>query len=572
MLGTDFILRSLVADGIDHVFMVPGGLIDPFLPALGRVREIVPIVAAQEGGAAYMADGYARASGKFGVCLCIGGPGLTNTVTALSAALTDQSPVLALSGEVANSMQGMGLFQDATAGTYDDSLIVAPVTAESYSVPHVSLLGHKLRGAIKRMLDGGRTPVHLSVSRDIQTGDIDAQVEPLGDDLLRSRPLDTEAAARLWQMLKSAKGAPRVAVLVGGGTIADDCAADLLAAAERFHLPVATTEHAKGIFPEDHELSLGVFGYAGTRHATQALLKDQLDLLIVLGATLNVRDSMHWSGQLAPKLGVLSVNVSAVHVGCHVEDETFVGGHGGAFARWLRQVPDDVAKPLRDGITARRDWMAGLRALPRYYDIVNTASGAMPIHPARMVADCRRLLPRETIAIVDSGAHRAFAVHYWDSYGPREFLTASGLGPMGWGIPAGIGAKAARPNAPVVVFTGDGCMRMHGIEVQSAARFGLPIVVVVSNNAALGNVWLRMRTLGPVPAHLTEAPDQDWAGFARSLGCEGETVRQPDELAPALERALAANKACVIDVKTDKTATTPIEPYSEATAAWSYHA
>ena len=572
MLGTDFILRSLVADGIDHAFMVPGGLIDPFLPALGRVPEIAPIVAAQEGGAAYMADGYARASGKFGVCLCIGGPGLTNTVTALSAALTDQSPVLALSGEVANDMQGMGLFQDATAGTFDDGLIVAPVTAESYSVPHVRLLGHKLRGAIKHMLDGKRTPVHLSVSRDIQIGDIDAPIRPVGEEILHSRPLDAEAAARLWERLERAGAAPRVAMLVGGGVIEDDCAADLLAAAQRFHLPVATTEHAKGLFPEDHELSLGVFGYAGTRHATQALLKEPLDLLIVLGATLNVRDSMHWSGQLAPRLGVLSVNVSAVHVGCHVEHETFVGGHGGAFARWLLQAAEDVAKPLSDGIAARRDWLKGIRALPRYYDIVNTASGAVPIHPARMIADCRKTLPRETIAIVDSGAHRAFGVHYWDSYGPREFLTASGLGPMGWGIPAGIGAQAARPDAPVVVFTGDGCMRMHGIEVQSAARFGLPVIVVVSNNAALGNVWLRMRTQGPVPAHLTEAPDQDWAGFARSLGCEGTKVRKPDELAPALERALASGKACVIDVKTDRAAATPIEPYSEATAAWSYHA
>jgi len=572
MLGTDYILRSLVADGIDHVFLVPGGLIDPFLPALGRTPALVPIVAAQEGGAAYMADGYARASGKFGVCLCIGGPGLTNTVTALSAALTDQSPVLVLSGEIANTMQGLGLFQDATAGTYDDGLIVAPVTAQSYSVPDVGLLGHKLRGAIKRMLDGRCAPVHLSVSRDIQAGDIDAQVKPIAADVLHSQPLDVEAAARLWDILNGVDAAPRVGVLVGGGMIGDDSAADLLKAAERFHLPVATTEHAKGIFPEDHELSLGVFGYAGTRHATQAFLKEPLDLLIVVGATLNVRDSMHWSGQLAPKLGLLSVNVSAVHVGCHAEREVYVGGHGGAFTRWLRHVPDDVAKPLIDGIGARRAWLKGVRALPRYYDFVNTASQATPIHPARMVAECRKVMPRESIAIVDSGAHRAFAVHYWDSYRPRAFLTASGLGPMGWAIPAGIGAKAARPEAPVIVFTGDGCMRMHGLEVQSAARFGLPVIFVVSNNAALGNVWLRMRTLGPVPAHLTEAPDQDWAGLARALGCDGITVRTPEELAPALERALNGNRACVIDVKTDRTAATPVEAYNEASASWSYHA
>lgn len=571
MLGTDFILKTLAADGIDRIFMVPGGLIDPFLPALARVPEIAPVVAAQEGGAAYMADGYARASGKFGVCLCIGGPGLTNTVTALSAALTDQSPVLVLSGEVANYLQGMGLFQDATAGTFDDGLIVAPVTAQSYSVPDVRLLHHKLRGAIKRMLDGRRTPVHLSVSNDIQTGEVEAQVKPLAADLIDSQPLDTRAASELWRMLDGEAPAPRVALLVGGGVICDDSAANLLQVAERFHLPVATTEHAKGLFPEDHELSLGVFGYAGTRHATQALLKEPLDLLIVLGATLNVRDSMHWSAQLAPTRGILAVNVSNVHVGCHFDAEKFVGGHGGAFLRWLCEAPDAVTKPLSAGIDQRRDWMKGIRTLPRFYDIVNTASDETPIHPARMLAECRRVMPRDTIAIVDSGAHRAFSVHYWDSYGPRQFLTASGLGPMGWGIPAGIGAKAACPDQPVVVFTGDGCMRMHGLEVQSAARFGLPVIFVVSNNAALGNVWLRARKWGEIPAQLTEAPDQDWAALGRALGCEGITVRTPAELRPAFEQALAANKACVIDVKTSKTATTPVEPYAEAAAVWSYH-
>lgn len=571
MQGTDFILRTLAADGVDHLFMVPGGLIDPFLPALARVPEITPIVAAQEGGAAYMADGYARASGKFGACLVIGGPGLTNTVTALSAAYTDQSPVLVLSGEVANGMQGMGLFQDATAGTFDDGLIVAPVTAESYSVPDVRLLGHKLHGALKRMVDNRRVPVHLSVSHDVQLGDIDAPVRPIASEILQSRPLDTEAAGVLWRRLAGQADATRVAILVGGGMIADECAAALKAAAERFHIPVATTEHAKGLFPEDHELSLGVFGYAGTRHATQAFLKEPLDLLIVLGATLNVRDSMHWSARLAPKLGILSVNVSAVHVGCHFANETFIGGHAGAFVRWLAAAPEDVAAPLTAGTQARRAWVAGIRTLPRYYDIINTASEKTPIHPARLIAECRKTMPRNAIAIVDSGAHRAFSVHYWDSYAPREFLTASGLGPMGWGIPAGIGAKAAQPDKPVIVFTGDGCMRMHGLEVQSAARAGLPVIFVISNNAALGNVWLRAHALGALPAHLTEAPDQDWAVLGRALGCDGETVRTPADLKPALERALASNRPCVIDVKTDKTAATPVEPYAEATAAWSFH-
>jgi len=567
MKGADFILRSLVADGVDHLFMMTGGLVDPFLPAIARVPEITPVVAAHEGGAASMADGYARAGGGIGACLGIGGPGLTNMVTAASAAYTDESPVLLLTGAVANYMQGLGLFQDATASTYDDIAILAPVTVESLNVPDIRLLHHRYRGTVKSMLDGARLPAHLTIPHDIQTSDIDVTPEPVVPQLLSSTSLDVEAANKLWARVD---GAARIAILVGGGVIADDATADLVAAAERFAIPIVTTEHAKGTMPEDHPLALGVFGYAGTHHATEAILNQDLDLLVVLGSTLNVRDSMYWSEKLAPKHGIFTVNVSAVHVGCHSQHEHFVRGHGGAFLRWLREAPDDKAKALLDTKADRRKWVETIRSDPRLYDLENTTSDQSPIHPSRMVAECRKAMPRETVAVVDSGAHRAFAAHYWDSYGPREFITASNLGPMGWGIGAGIGAKAARQDRPVVVFTGDGCLRMHGIEVQTAARFGLPVIYCVSNNSALGNVWLRAVDMGPIPAQLNEAPDQDWAGFARALGAEGITVKEPGDLAPAFAKALDLNKTVVIDVKTDRTAKTPTQPYHEGAAAWSY--
>jgi len=568
--GNEFILRSLVCDGISHLFMVPGGLVDPMLPALQKVTELRPIVAAQEGGAAYMADGYARASGNYGACLCIGGPGLTNTATAVSAALTDESPVLVLSGEVATYMEGLGLFQDATAGTYNDTQIMHTLTAESYSIPDVRLLAHKLKGAVKQMLDGPMRPVHLSLPRDVQTGEVDVEPVATAPKYLGSEALDVKAAEQLWSMLKGADNAPRVALLVGGGAIADDTAADLLEVAERFHLPVMTTEHAKGTFPEDHELSLGVFGYAGSPQATQAVLKQPLDMLVALGVTLNVRDAMYWSDELRPKLGILTVNISSVHVGCHFDDETFVRGHAGAFFRWLKNASVKAAEPLTAGIEERRKWIKELRAHPRYFDLENTTSDQTPIHPARMVVECRKVMPRDTIAIIDSGAHRAFGVHYWDSFGPRKFITAAALGPMGWGLGSGIGAKAASPDSPVVVFTGDGCMRMHGMEVQTSARYDLPVIYVISNNRALGNVWLRVHNEGPIPNEITSTSDIDWAGFGRALGAEGIKVTKPEELTPAFEKALDANKTFVIDIRTDRAAKTPVEPYHAALEEWSY--
>lgn len=572
MKGTEFILRSLVADGVDHLFLVPGGLIDPFLPALQKVFEIHPIVAAQEGGAAYMADGYARASGRFGACLVIGGPGLTNTVTAVSAAFADGSPVLVLSGEVASFMEGLGLFQDATAGTFNDTAILSTVTAESYSVPDPRLLHHRYRGALKRMFGDISAPVHLSLPGNVVTGEISVAPSPVAPELLRVRTLDFESANDFWQHLigRNGKSAVRIAILAGADVLHAGAPEALRTVAERFQIPVATTQPAKGVFPEDHELSLGVFGYAGTRHATSALLEGDSDLLIVLGAAFNQRDSMHWSSRLMPCNGIFAVSSSAVDVGCHGEQVTFVRGHAGAFLDWLLDAPAKRLKVLSQGAAQRKAWVDEIRSTPRYYDAENCASDQIPIHPARLVVECRRVLPRDTIALVDSGAHRAYAVHYWESYGPGRFLTAACLGPMGWAIPAAIGAKAARPESPVVVFTGDGCMQMHGIEIQSAARFGLPVIFVVLNNAALGNVWLRAHMEGPVPARLTEVPDHDWAAFARALGVDATTVREPGLIAPAIQQAHECGKAFLIDVKTERNAPTPIEPYRQAAQTWSY--
>ena len=180
-----------------------------------------------------------------------------------------------------------------------------------------------------------------------------------------------------------------------------------------------------------------------------------------------------------------------------------------------------------------------------------------PATPCRCIrpgwsAELRRAMPRDTVLVVDSGAHRAFCGHYWEAYEPRSYISATNLGPMGWAIPAGIGAKAARPERPLVVVTGDGCMLMHGMEIQTAARYGIPAIFVVINNGALGNVWLRARKEGPGPMALTELPVHDWAGFARSLGLQAATVHQPEELAPAFAEALKAGAPFLVDVRCDR--------------------
>ena len=575
MKGTHYILKALATEGIEALFFVPGGLIDPFLTAFEDTPQIRPIIAAQEGGACYMADGYSRASGNFGACMAIGGPGLTNTTTAVSTAWTDRSPVLVISGEVSTLMEGLGEFQDASASSFNDTEILRSVTAMSLSIENPHLLNHHFREALLTMFGRRKGPVHLSLPRDVQEAEISVAHARLDRSLTEPKLLDSRAADRFWARIVPGrdfdKRADKIAILAGIG--AENCAASkgLLKFAEAFHIPVATTLRAKGVFPEDHPLSLGVFGYAGTRHASTAILSDDLELLVVLGSGLNERDTMHWNSKLVSQRGMFQVDLTPEAISAVYGGTVTVVGDVSAFIEAIMSEPNELLSHLEAGKGVREEWNHNIRKLPRLYDAENCLSDAIPIHPARIVAELRRVMPRETVALVDSGAHRAFAGQYWESYEPRTYISATNLGPMGWAIPAGVGVKIARPDRPCVVITGDGCMLMHGLEIQTAARFNVPVIYVVINNSAFGNVWLRASKMGQEPSELTSLPDHDWAALARALGLKSLTVRQPQELAPAFQQALESKAAFLIDVKADKRFETPVEPFKEAAKSWSYH-
>jgi acetolactate synthase-1/2/3 large subunit len=575
MKGTDYILEALLIEGIETLFFVPGGLIDPFLVALEKAPRIRPIIAAQEGGSCYMADGYARASGNFGACMAIGGPGLTNMTTAIATAWTDHSAVMVLSGEVSTFMEGLGQFQDASASSFNDTGILNSITSMSLSVENSHLLNHHFRKALMTMLGKRRGPVHLSLPHDVQEAEISAKPSPTDRMLTDPRLLDARAMGLFERRIVPGRGfetrTDKIAILAGIGAEDSDCSKLLQGFAEKFDIPVATTLRAKGVFPEDHKLSLGVFGYAGTRHATTALLSDEIELLMVLGSSLNERDTLHWNSKLVPKRGIFQVDlcpesISAVYDGC-----VTVEGDVCAFLQSLMSDATDLPNYLEEGKQIRKEWLHNIKKLPRLYDAGNSDSDSIPLHPARVIKELRNTMPRETVVLVDSGAHRAFAGHYWQSYEPRTYISATNLGPMGWAIPAGIGAKIARPDRPCVVITGDACMLMHGMEIQTAARFGIPVIYVVINNAAFGNVWLRASKTGEGPSRLTSLPDHDWATMARGLGVKGLTVRKPNELGLAFQQALEEDSAIVIDVKADKKYGTPVEPFMESVKSWSYH-
>jgi acetolactate synthase-1/2/3 large subunit len=497
--------------------------------------------------------------------------------TAVAAAKTDGSPLLVMTGEVPLDMEGRGEFQDASQATLDDTAVMSPLTRLSKTVASPKNLDHWFRHALTAMWSQPRGPVHLSLAHDALAGECTADYVKVAGYFAGAQPLSFGAAEGALHLLADAqRPLVRIAVLAGAGIEHDAAAARLKEIAERWSIPVATTLRAKGVFPEDHELSLGVFGYAGTRHATNAILDGALDCLIVLGSGFNERDTMHWTVRAQAKACIIHVNTDMDELTangdmCQGELGHVVPGSCHAFLDLMHARAADIAPALLTGQARRREWLAKIKAGPRLYDVANCSRPGAPIHPAAAISMLREAFPRDGIVLIDSGAHRAFAGHYWSAYAPRSYISATNLGPMGWAIPAAVGVQCARPDRRVAVITGDGCMQMHGMEVQTAARYSLPIIYLVINNGALGNVWLRAKTYGALPAELTSVPDHDWAGFAHALGAQGFTVRDPAELAQTYAKALAAGTTVLIDVKADKDCPTPVYDFNAGARAWSYH-
>ena len=568
MRVSEYILAAIRDQGVAHCFMDPGGLNDAFMAPMTATEGLRTVVTAFEGGAAYMAAGYARASAGLGVCFGIGGPGILNMTTALAAARADRTPLLAVSGEVPTSWEGMGGFQDASGAALDDIGALRPVTGMSESVSSAAVLPHHLRQAVSHALSR-REPVHLSVPVDVQIAETAAEWVPVPRALWSARHLDVAALRDAAALFAGEDGARTAVLLAGPGVEHAGCSRELLSLAERYDLPVATTLSAKGAVPEDHPLALGVFGYGGSRWATTAILSDEVEVLVVIGSGLSQRDTLQWNRGMLPSRAMVHIDADPLMLGRTWPSEVPVVGSAAAALEWLLALGGPPAAGLEAGRAHRRRFLERVRASgPRRYGEEDCDSDAVPMHPARTVDALRSAVPDDTVLCVDSGAHRAWFAEYWDVRVPGTHLSLTNLGPMGGAIPMGIGAKLARPERPMVIATGDGCMLMHGMELHTAARAGVPVIVALMNNHSYGNIWYRAHAVGPGPESLTEISGIDWVGVARSLGGDGEAVTEPADVAAAARRGLEAGGPYLLDLRIDKTYPTPIAPWRAAVRQW----
>jgi acetolactate synthase I/II/III large subunit len=565
MRVAEYILAAIRDQGVSHCFIDLGGLNDNFMPAMTGTKGLRTVVAAFEGGAAYMADGYARASGGLGVCFGIGGPGVLNMTTALAASSADRTPVLAISGEVARSWEGMGGFQDASGAGIDDIDVLKRITGLSLSMSSRAVVPHHLRHAITYAFTR-RSPAHLSVPVDVQKAEIDFAWQPVSESLHAARFVDEDALDRAVDLLNAARN-QKIVVLAGPGVLYAHGLDALRAFVERFDIPIATTLSGKGLIPENHPLALGVFGYGGSQWAIDAIRSDQTDILLVIGSGLSQRDTMQWDRKMLPSKALIHIDADPLVIGRTWAGELAVVSNAGEALGRLAVLKD--AAGLEAGCAERREFLAQIRAQgARHYNAEDMKSDALPMHPARVVAELRAAYPDDGVLCVDSGAHRAWFAEYWDIREPGTHFSLTNLGPMGGAIPLGIGAKLARPERPLMVATGDGCMLMHGMEVHTAAREKVPLVIALMNNQSYGNIYYRASKMGPGPEHLTDIPGIDWVAFAQSMGGDGERVERPGDIAAAVGRALGATGPYLLDLQIDKTYPTPVKVWRERQQEW----
>jgi acetolactate synthase-1/2/3 large subunit len=543
MLGSDAILRSLEAEGVDVMFGIPGGAILPTYDAIARGTTVRHILARHEQGAGHMAEGFARASGRVGVAIATSGPGATNLVTPIADAWMDSTPLVCITGQVRSTLIGTDAFQET-----DATGITMPIVKHSWLVQDVREIPQVMKNAFHVARTGRPGPVLVDVARDAQEAELEFSY-PDEPDLPGWKPPTKVHERQVREAAKAIAEAKQPIVYAGGGVINAEASAELLALVEAARLPAVVTLMGKGCLPDSHPLNYGAPGMHGSKYANWALNKS--DLIVAVGTRFDDRVTGKVSA-FAPGAKVIHFDIDAAEVGKIREAEIPVVG---PLKLALSQLTREVKALEQDRVTDRTPWMAQLQEWRELYPYkYRRADGVLkPQTVIEMLRDLAAERTEDVVWTTGVGQHQMWAMQYLQCEKPRTFITSGGLGTMGYGVPAAIGAKAARPDATVICIDGDGCFQMTNQELATAALEGLPIVTVIINNGWLGMVrqWQEMFYAERFAhTHLTKQVP-DYAQLAEALGASGYVVDNEDDLESTLRAALDCGRTAVVDARVD---------------------
>ena len=523
--GAEVMVKCLEEEGVTKVFGYPGGAILPFYDALRDSKLIEHILTAHEQGAAHAADGYARASGKIGVCVATSGPGATNLVTGLATAFLESTPVVAITGQVKSSLIGHDAFQEV-----DITGITMPITKQNFLVNKPEELAQTLRLAIQIAKSGRPGPVLVDVASDVQTAMIDYHSAKLRElkTALPDKELLKAAAAAL-------NGAQRPLLLVGGGAIISGAEYEAAHLCEKLRLPVASTLMGLGCISAYRDAFLGMSGLHGHERANRAIAA--ADVILAVGTRFNDRVTGDRNKYSAHKT-IIHLDIDPAELSKNIASGLDIAGDIRAALSFL-----DKACQKRD----LSKWWEQIMAWPGADEDYGNNSAPLFIKALNPL-----LKGKDYIVATDVGQHQMFtAQHLKIEYG-RQLVTSGGLGTMGFGLPAAMGAKLARPDAKVICISGDGGFKMTGSELFTLASNKIPVVVVIFNNSGLGMIR-QLQTTGYNKRFMAcECPGYvDFVKYGAAFGLPGEHVATPEELAKAVAKGMALDTAYIIEAAID---------------------
>lgn len=545
------LLAYLEQEGVDTIFGIPGGPLMPFFEGIFDRGKMRTIITKHEEGASFMADGYARVSGRLGVCCATTGPGATNALTGVACAYRDSVPVLLVTAQVALSAFGKGAAQESSPLGIDIVDMFRDVTKASVMLMTPEKIADVTRHLLRTSLTGRPGPIHLSLPADMMKTSVAFDVRSPSHYRTQPELFDRRSVKEAAKLIL---GAEHPVILAGYGVHVGRAYKELKTLAERLMIPVVTTQKGKGVFPEDHLLSLGVFGFAGSPQADAVVLSEKTDLLLAVGTGLGELATHAWDSRVGGNhRKILQIDVDPREIGKNYPVEVSLVGNAQHVLkelnfqlerdmRWMEHVTD-LEKRLSDirGVKA---------ATPRFLEVRKMTDESLPLYPQKVIAEMQQAMPSDAILFVDIGNVMAWALHYFTVKEPGGFFINMGFGSMGHGVAAAIGGKLAAKNRPVVALVGDAAFAMNGMEVHTAVENDIPVVWVVMNNGGHGMVHLgeKLQFKGKFSTsqfkhHLNIAQ------MAESLGAQSFRVERAGETEEAVRKAIQSNKPTVIDVR-----------------------
>ncbi|MEG6565602.1 biosynthetic-type acetolactate synthase large subunit [Thermoanaerobacterium saccharolyticum] len=528
--GSQVVIEVLKEQGVEVVFGIPGGAVIPLYDALYD-SDLRHILATHEQMAAHMADGYARVTGKVGVCFATSGPGATNLVTGIANAYMDSVPIVAITGQVATSLIGKDSFQEV-----DIAGITMPITKHNFIVKSPDKLADTLREAFFIAKDGRPGPVLVDIPKDIQTADINfVKRKDFYVEVKKHQVLDADLI-KAAELISSSK---RPVIFAGGGVIWSEASKNLYDFAKRHMIPVATSLMGLGCFPEDDELSLGLIGMHGSRYANTAVYKS--DLVIAVGSRFSDRVAGK-AGGLAPNAKVIHIDIDPAEIGKNIDvDVPLVGD--------IKEVLSLLNGMIKE--RENREWINELISIKDKTSFKYKDDGKLK--PQWIVEKVQELGGDNLVVATEVGQNQMWAAQYYRFKEPRTFVTSGGLGTMGFGLPASIGAQVGRDDKRVVNIAGDGSIRMNIHALETMSVYNIPVITIILNNQTLGMVRQWQNLLYDKRFSQTDLnPNLNFSKVAEAFGVTGRRIYTKEEFTEAFSEALSNNKPYVLECIIDK--------------------